>query len=114
MTYDILIVGAGTAGMACAITAAERGLKVGVVEKVDYVGGAMHWSGGHMSAGGARIQKERGIDDSPQKHLEEIYKINGKTGNLELIEMAVEEAPKTIDWLEDLGFEFAPECPRII
>ncbi len=114
MAYDILIIGAGTAGMACAITAAERGLKVGVVEKVDYVGGAMHWSGGHMSAGGARIQKERGIVDSAKKHLEEIYKINGKTGNLELIEMAVEEAPKTIDWLQDLGFEFAPECPRII
>ncbi len=114
MAYDILIVGAGTAGMACAITAAERGLSVGVVEKVDYVGGAMHWSGGHMSAAGTRIQKERGVTDSPQKHLEEIYKINGKTGNLELIEMAVEEAPKTVDWLQDLGFEFAPECPRII
>ncbi len=114
MAYDILIVGAGTAGMACAITAAERGLKVGVVEKVDYIGGAMHWSGGHMSAGGTRIQKERDITDSPQKHLEEIYKINGKTGNLELIEMAVEEAPRTVDWLQDLGFEFAPECPRII
>ncbi len=114
MQYDILIIGAGTSGMACAITAAERGLKVGVVEKVDYVGGALHWSGGHMSAGGVRLQKEKGIEDSPEKHLEEIYKINNKSGDLDLTERAVFEAPKTIEWLDDLGMEWAPECPRII
>ncbi len=114
MKYDIIIVGAGTAGMACAITAAERGATVGVVEKTDYTGGALHWSGGHMSAGGSRIQKEKGIEDSVEKHLAEIYKINDRSGDLALIEKAVKEAPKTIDWLQDIGFEFAPECPRII
>ncbi|KAA1244910.1 FAD-dependent oxidoreductase [Aquimarina sp. RZ0] len=114
MDYDILIIGAGTAGMACAITAAERGLKVGVVEKIDYVGGAMHWSGGHMSAGGIRLQKEKGIDDSPEKHLADIYRINNKSGDLELIKKAVYEAPNTFDWLDELGMEWAPECPRII
>jgi len=114
MKYDILIVGAGTAGMSCAITAAQRGLKVGVVEKSDHVGGAMHWSGGHMSAGGTRLQKEKGIDDSVEKHLADIYRINDKSGDLDLVEMAVNEAPKTIEWLDELGMEWAPECPRII
>ncbi|TMM58624.1 FAD-dependent oxidoreductase [Maribacter algarum] len=114
MKYDILIVGAGTAGMSCAITAAQRGLKVGVVEKSDHVGGAMHWSGGHMSAGGTHLQKEKGIEDSPEKHLADIYRINGKSGDLDLIEKAVYEAPKTIQWLDELGMEWAPECPRII
>lgn len=114
MKYDILIVGAGTAGMSCAITAAQRGLKVGVIEKSDHVGGAMHWSGGHMSAGGTRLQKEKGIEDSVEKHLADIYRINNKSGDLDLIEMAVNEAPKTIEWLDELGMEWAPECPRII
>ncbi|WP_298487502.1 FAD-dependent oxidoreductase [uncultured Maribacter sp.] len=114
MSYDILIVGAGTAGMSCAITAAERGLKVGVIEKADYVGGALHWSGGHMSAGGTHLQKEKGIEDSPEKHLADIYRINSKSGDLDLTEKAVFEAPKTIQWLDDLGMEWAPECPRII
>lgn len=114
MKYDLLIVGAGTAGMACAITAAERGLKVGVVEKVDYVGGALHWSGGHMSAGGTHLQKEKDIEDSPEKHLADIYRINNKSGDLDLIEKAVYQAPKTIAWLDELGMEWAPECPRII
>jgi len=112
--YDILIIGAGTAGMACAITAAQHGAKVGVIEKSDHVGGALHWSGGHMSAAGNRWQRSKGIEDSIEKHYQDILRINNNSGNLDLIRLAVEEAPKTIDWLDDLGFEFAPECPRII
>ncbi|WP_350284584.1 FAD-dependent oxidoreductase [uncultured Croceitalea sp.] len=114
MKYDILIIGAGTAGMSCAITAAQRGLKVGVIEKSNHVGGAMHWSGGHMSAGGTRLQKEKGIEDSVEKHLADIYRINNKSGDLDLIELAVAEAPKTIEWLDELGMEWASDCPRII
>jgi len=112
--YDILIVGAGTAGMACAIIAAQNGAKVGLIEKADYIGGALHWSGGQMSAGGTRRQKAKGIEDSPDKHFEDIVRINGSSGDLALTRLAVDEAPHTLDWLEDLGFEFAPECPRII
>ncbi len=112
--YDILIIGGGTAGMTCAITAAQQGARVGVVEKSDHIGGALHWSGGHMSAGGTRRQKEKGIADSVEKHYKDILNITDRTGDLDLIRMAVEEAPHTIDWLDDLGFEFAPECPRII
>lgn len=112
--YDILIVGAGTSGMVCAITAAQNGAKVGVIEKADHVGGALHWSGGHMSGGGTKRQKSKGIEDSPEEHYQDIMRITGGTGDKDLIRLAVEEAPKTIDWLDDLGFEFAPECPRII
>lgn len=114
MRYDILVIGAGTAGMVCAITAAQKGAKVCVIEKDNKIGGTLHWTGGHMSAGGTKRQKALGIKDSPQKHFEDIVRINGGTGDLKLTKMAVEEAPRTIDWLEDLGFEFAPECPRII
>ncbi len=114
MGYDILIVGAGTAGMTCAIIAAQRGLKVGVVEKSDHIGGTLHWSGGHMSAGGTKVQQRKGIKDNAKDHLEDIFRINKKSGDHDLIKMAVEEAPHTIDWLDDLGFEFAPESPRII
>lgn len=112
--YDIVIVGAGTSGMACAITAAERGLKIAVIEKSDIVGGALHWSGGHMSGGGSRLQKQKGIVDSPEAHLKDINRINDGSGDQDLIKLAVLEAPKTLDWLDDLGMEWAPECPRII
>lgn len=112
--YDILIVGAGSSGMPCAITAAQAGAKVLVLEKDERIGGTFHWTGGHMSAGGTRRQKELGIEDSPDKHYADIMRICEGSGDLDLIRLAVDEAPHTIDWLDDLGFEWAAECPRII
>lgn len=111
--YDILIIGAGTAGMVCAITAAQNGKKVGVLEKAAHIGGTLNWTDGYLSAGGTELQKAKGIKDSPAQHYQDIIRINGKTGDLNLIKKAVEEAPKTVDWLESLGFEFAKDCPII-
>jgi len=112
--YDIVIVGAGTSGMACAIEAASRGASVALIEKDNKVGGAMHWSGGHMSAGGTKLQARHKIKDSIEDHYNDIIRINNKTGDLDLIRKAVEEAPVTLNWLDDLSFPWAPECPRII
>jgi fumarate reductase flavoprotein subunit len=112
--YQIIIVGAGSAGMCCAIRAAERGLHVLVIEKDRIVGGTLHLTAGHLSAGGTRRQRAKGIDDSPQKHFDEVMKISQNTANPEIVKLATELAPKTVDWLEDNGFEFAPETPAII
>ena len=46
MDIAVVVVGAGTAGMPCAITLAEHGVRVAVVEKADNVGGALHLSAG--------------------------------------------------------------------
>ncbi len=112
--YQIIIVGAGSAGMCCAIRAAERGINVLVIEKDTIVGGTLHLTAGHLSAGGTRRQKTKSIDDFPQKHYDEVMKISQNTANSEIVKLATELAPKTIDWLEDNGFEFAPETPAII
>jgi len=112
--FDIVIIGAGTAGMACAIESAQRGATVAVIEKSHQVGGAMHWSGGHMSAGGTQLQRRNDIKDSIDDHYEDIIRINHSSGDLKLIRKAVEEAPITLNWLDDLKFPWAPECPRII
>jgi flavocytochrome c len=111
---NIIIVGAGSAGMVCAIMAAQAGAKVWVLEKTNKIGGTLHWTGGHLSAGGTRRQKALGIEDSWRKHYNDIQRITGRSGDADLILKAVKEAPHTIDWLEDLGFEFAPECPRLV
>ncbi|MEY4540900.1 MAG: hypothetical protein RLZZ306_2657 [Bacteroidota bacterium] len=112
--YQIIVVGAGSAGMCCAIRAADRGINVLVIEKDSVVGGTLHLTAGHLSAGGTRRQKYKDIDDSPQKHYDEVMKISQNTANPEIVKLATELAPKTIDWLEDNGFEFAPETPAII
>jgi len=109
--YDLLVVGAGTAGLPAAIAAADRGLRVLVVEKTGQVGGTLHVSGGQMSAGGTRIQQRHGITDSPGDHFADLMRMTANLPDPALVHRAVDEAPGTVDWLEDLGFVFADDCP---
>lgn len=111
--WALIIVGAGTAGMPCAIIAAENGAKVVVVEKDSEIGGTLHVSGGIMSGAGTRRQQVRGIEDSPDLHFEDLMRISHGNADPTLVRLAVNEAPYTIDWLDDLGFPFAPETPII-
>jgi fumarate reductase flavoprotein subunit len=114
MTNNLLIIGAGTAGMACAITAAENGAQVLVIEKTDQIGGTLFLTGGQMSGGGTRRQLQRNIEDSPENHFAEVMEISRNTADEALVRLAVDEAPKTLDWLDDLGFDWDQTTPKII
>jgi fumarate reductase flavoprotein subunit len=111
--HDLIVVGGGAAGMACAITAAELGPRVVVVEKTDDVGGTLHLSAGQLSGAGTRRQRTRGIEDTPDHHFAEVMALSHGHADPVLTRLAVDEAPRTIDWLEDLGFEFAAESPAL-
>lgn len=52
--FDILVVGAGPAGMAAAVTAAECGLRVGLVDDNPAAGGQIWRSGAHLPAAARR------------------------------------------------------------
>ena len=112
--YDVVVVGAGTAGIPCAVAATAGGARVLLVEKDRRTGGTLHISGGHIAAAGARRQAERGIDDSPDQHFADILRISGGTVRTDLVRIVVERAAETVDWLAERGFDFAPETPRII
>ena len=114
MDADVVIVGAGTAGIPCAIEAAQRGAHVVVVEKTDRIGGTLWWTGGHLSGAGSRRQREKGVEDSPAAHAADVERISRGTADAALVRLAVDEAPRTLDWLEDLGVAFEPDTPRVI
>lgn len=113
-TYDVVVVGAGTAGIPCAVHAAQGGARVLLVEKDSKIGGTLHVTGGHMAAAGTRRQAEYGIEDTPQAHLEDIRRISQGTARDDLIRIVAEHAADTVDWLAERGFAFAPETPRIV
>lgn len=65
---DLVVVGAGAAGMIAAVNAAERGLKVVLLEKMNFLGGASAIRGGIAVIQGSKLQKELGDKgDSPSK-----------------------------------------------
>jgi flavocytochrome c len=113
-SFDLIIVGAGTAGMAAAITAAELGRRVLVIEKDSRIGGTLHWTAGQMSAGGSKAQAKKGIVDSPKAHFDDVMRINNGSADAWMIRLATEEAPKTMDWLAENGFEFADDSPKLV
>ncbi len=110
----LVIVGAGTAGLAAAATAAEAGLPAVVVEKTDRVGGMLHWSSGHFSGAGTSRQRMRGIDDHPDRHYRDVLALAHGLADEKLLRLAVDAAPAAVDWLERLGFDFAEESPALV
>lgn len=113
-TFDLVVIGAGTAGMPAAMAAATRGLKVVLIEKSGRLGGTLHYSSGQMSGAGTRLQAQRGIVDNPDLHFEDIMRISRGTANRALVRRAVDLAPRTIDWLMENGFAMDPACPAIL
>lgn len=53
-TCDVLVVGAGPAGLAAAVAAAEKGLRVLLVEEQPKAGGSLHWQ--HANDGRQRLR----------------------------------------------------------
>ncbi|MBM2323717.1 MULTISPECIES: FAD-dependent oxidoreductase [Marivita] len=112
--FDLVIVGAGTSGMPCAIEAVAAGAKVCVIEQSDRPGGTLHVSLGQMSGAGTRLQAHAGIADDAVAHLADIERINGGTARRDLLHQTVPRQGSTIDWLMDHGFDMDPSCPAIL
>ncbi len=108
---DVVVVGAGGAGLAAAIEAADAGASVIVLEKMPFVGGNTRICGGLVPGVGTELQKAAGIEDSPEKYAEDILTANGYSGDVELVKVATEEAAEFVPWFESLGAEFLKVLP---
>ncbi len=95
-TWDVIIIGAGTVGLPAAIFASQRSDSVLVLDAAPDIGGTLHLSGGQMSAAGTRLQKEKGIEDSPALHLEDVMCISKNTADRDLVGLAVNNWLSTI------------------
>ena len=103
--WDVIVVGAGSAGLPVAIFAAARGAKVLQIEADSRIGGTLHWSSGQISAAGTSLQKRLGIDDSPAEHYEDAQRIVKGTIDPLLGRLAIDHAAGTFEWLLSCGFE---------
>ena len=113
---DIVIIGSGGAGVASAISAYESGIrKILILEKAPFSGGASAISGGAMSASHSKLnlQKKADIKDSEKLHYEDTLKAGEYKGHPELVKKLCYEAPHTINWMIDLGFEFCSELMHL-
>jgi len=110
-TFDLIVVGAGTTGMPAAMFAAKRGAKVLVLESGAEVGGTLHVAMGQISAAGTRVQAAKGIEDSADRHYQDIVDITDGRTTKPFARMAADHSADTLHWLLDLGWEPLPEHP---
>jgi fumarate reductase flavoprotein subunit len=108
---DVVVIGAGTAGMPTAIFAAERGLRVIVIEHAPVLGGTLDRSSGQIAASQTIWQRKKGIEDSPDRHYADNLRINRGTADPVLTRAFVDLAPATLGWLAANGYEVLPNHP---
>ena len=101
-SYDVLVVGAGCAGMRAAIEAHDRGASVAVISK-------LHPTRSHSGAaeGGINAALGNKAEDSPETHAFDTVKGSDYLGDQDAIEIFTREAPGDIYQLEHWGCVFS-------
>lgn len=100
---DLIVAGAGAAGFAAAIRAAQNGASVLLAETsptYEY-GSNTSMSTSMIPAGGSRWQAERGIDDSPERFRDDVRRKTKGTVDETVLQTLTEVAPELVAWLAD-------------
>jgi succinate dehydrogenase/fumarate reductase flavoprotein subunit len=118
---DVVIIGAGAAGLPAAIEAAENKASVIVVEANRDVGGHAILSGGNVPlGGGTSAQKKHGIKDSPDLVFSDltdwsVVQPNGaadyRFNDREIVRAFADHSAPTYEWLVSHGVIFIDRAP---
>jgi fumarate reductase flavoprotein subunit len=109
-SFDVVVVGAGGAGLAAGVSAREHGAEVLVVEAGRQAGGSTALSGGAFLAGGTAVQRAAGYDDdSAQEFYDNFLAINRWDVEPSIVRRYCDDSAAAVDWLIGHGVEFLPE-----
>lgn len=100
-THDIVIIGAGGAGLTAAIEAKAAGADVIVLEKMPLAGGNTLISGAEYAAPANWIQEKEGIEDNIELFIADTLKGGDYKNNEELVRVLAENALAGAKWLRD-------------
>ncbi len=106
--FDVVIIGSGFAGMACALKAGRAGLKVLMLEKMSVVGGNSAICGGNVACPVNPVQKAQGIKDSKELFIADCLKDGLGINHTNLLSTIADRCNDTIKMVVDCGCEFVP------
>ncbi len=104
---DVLVIGAGAAGLVTALRAAEAGADVLVLERDAVPRGSTALSAGLVPAAETRFQREAGIADSKAAFAADIMAKSHGEADVAAVDRVVDVAGAALEWLADshgLGF----------
>lgn len=106
---DVVVVGTGGAGMAAAVSAAEAGCSVILLDKMDIYGGNTNCGEGTFNSPDPERQEPMGIEDSADKFYEDTFEGGDETADPELVRILADNALDGIHWMEGHGLVFNDE-----
>ena len=107
--FDVIVVGAGAAGLSAALAAKNSGASTLLVDADTQLGGSSRLSGGHFYAANTRIQAEAGITDSADAMFEHYMTLNQWLVEPSVVRTFCDRSADTLHWLQDLGVRFPVE-----
>ncbi len=105
---DLVIVGAGAAGLAAALTAADKGATVMLLEKTAEPGGSSRICGGLLAFAGTDIQHRAGIADSNDLLYRDLMEVGQGANDPKLVRTYVNNQLDTYHWMLAQGVPFGP------
>ena len=105
---DVVIVGAGAAGMAAIATAAEDGVNALLVEANSVVGGTTQFAEG-IAAVGSDIQKANGYNLDIDELIQEEMAWSNYCIDTRLLKDFLKASNDNLEWLIGMGVEFYPQ-----
>ena len=98
-TVDVVVVGAGAAGLCAALKTAQDGHSVILLEKMGVIGGASAMAGSGTMATGSTWQKEDGYEDSAEKLVEDMMANGHQKNDRATVELFANTIGEAFDWL---------------
>lgn len=105
-TFDVIVIGAGGAGLTAAIVAREAGAKTLLLEKMAFPGGNTLIAGGGFNAAIKEDYEKAGIKDSPALHASQTLAAGDFRADPALVKVLTEGAPESVAWLKKRGVKF--------
>ena len=103
---DVLVIGGGGAGLVAAITAAEEGANVILIEKLPAVGGNTIISATGITASDTALHEAAGIPFTVEDHIKRTMEAGKDLPNLELVTLLAESSNDAYEWLLSMGLEY--------
>lgn len=104
--YDVVVVGAGLAGNAAALTAAEAGASVLLLEKGDRHGGTSVKAGGGLVFAGTDLQAAAGVTDDVDGLRAALVQAGRGLNDPDTVEAYLDHQLEVFEWLRARGVVF--------
>jgi fumarate reductase flavoprotein subunit len=98
ITADVVVAGAGLAGLCAALAAAQSGAKVSLIEK----GARSMFHGARNAAVGSRLQKKLGFEIDKEEFVAEMMRWSAYQADQRLLKLWVDESGPAMDWILDM------------